>query len=236
MTGQLAGKRALITGSSHGVGLAAAHMFAAQGAEVVLHGNQNMADADQDPFEQEVVVDHDECNRPGTTLDGLSSLAPVFKKPEEGGTVTAGNASQLSDGASAVLDPAVLDGRLIAAGDDPASLGRETLAGLARDTGARSMVVAELQSYAADVSGRAAIFEERETTVAASLPSCSYFVRVVDLESGSLAAAATRYLDVRPEPGWFGVVRTRSSRRILSAAALGIWEDFGLPMEERHDR
>ena len=46
MTGQLAGKRALITGSSHGVGLAAAHMFAAQGAEVVLHGNQNMADAD----------------------------------------------------------------------------------------------------------------------------------------------------------------------------------------------
>lgn len=47
MTGQLAGKRALITGSSHGVGLAAAHMFAAQGAEVVLHGNQNMADADQ---------------------------------------------------------------------------------------------------------------------------------------------------------------------------------------------
>ena len=45
MTGRLAGKRALITGSSHGVGLAAAHMFAAQGAEVVLHGNQNMADA-----------------------------------------------------------------------------------------------------------------------------------------------------------------------------------------------
>lgn len=42
----LAGKRALITGSSHGVGLAAAHLFAAQGAEVVLHGNANMADAD----------------------------------------------------------------------------------------------------------------------------------------------------------------------------------------------
>jgi len=47
MAGQLAGKRALITGSSHGVGLAAAHLFAAQGAEVVLHGNQNMAGADQ---------------------------------------------------------------------------------------------------------------------------------------------------------------------------------------------
>ena len=46
MTGPLAGKRALITGSSHGVGRAAAILFAEQGAEVVLHGNQNMADAD----------------------------------------------------------------------------------------------------------------------------------------------------------------------------------------------
>ena len=46
MSGPLAGKRALITGSSHGVGLAAAHLFASQGAEVVLHGNQNMVDAD----------------------------------------------------------------------------------------------------------------------------------------------------------------------------------------------
>lgn len=43
----LAGKRALITGSSHGVGLACAHLFADQGAEVVLHGNANMADADK---------------------------------------------------------------------------------------------------------------------------------------------------------------------------------------------
>ncbi|WP_417477167.1 SDR family NAD(P)-dependent oxidoreductase [Maricaulis sp.] len=42
----LAGKRALITGSSHGVGLAAAKLFAEQGAEVVLHGNANMSDAD----------------------------------------------------------------------------------------------------------------------------------------------------------------------------------------------
>jgi acetyl-CoA acetyltransferase family protein len=58
---------------------------------------------DQEPFEQEVNVDRDECSRANTTLDGLSSLKPVFKKPEEGGTVTAGNASQLSDGASSTL-------------------------------------------------------------------------------------------------------------------------------------
>ena len=42
----------------------------------------------------------DECNRPSTTLEGLSKLPPAF---EENGTVTAGNASQLSDGASMTL-------------------------------------------------------------------------------------------------------------------------------------
>jgi acetyl-CoA acyltransferase len=53
--------------------------------------------------ETEVVegtVDRDECNRPNTTLDGLAGLGPAF---EEGGSVTAGNASQLSDGASMSL-------------------------------------------------------------------------------------------------------------------------------------
>lgn len=48
----------------------------------------------------EGTVDRDECNRPETTLDGLAKLRPAF---EEGGTVTAGNASQLSDGASMTL-------------------------------------------------------------------------------------------------------------------------------------
>ena len=42
----------------------------------------------------------DECNRPETTLEGLAKLPPAF---EENGTVTAGNASQLSDGASMTL-------------------------------------------------------------------------------------------------------------------------------------
>jgi acetyl-CoA C-acetyltransferase len=46
------------------------------------------------------VVDRDECNRPETTLDGLASLAPVRG---EGNFITAGNASQLSDGAAAVV-------------------------------------------------------------------------------------------------------------------------------------
>ncbi|MBN9532794.1 MAG: acetyl-CoA C-acyltransferase [Alphaproteobacteria bacterium] len=45
-------------------------------------------------------VDRDECNRPDTTLEGLSKLAPV-KGPDK--FITAGNASQLSDGAAAVV-------------------------------------------------------------------------------------------------------------------------------------
>ncbi len=48
----------------------------------------------------EGVVSRDECNRPSTTLEGLSGLKPVF---DENGSVTAGNASQLSDGASMTL-------------------------------------------------------------------------------------------------------------------------------------
>ena len=48
----------------------------------------------------ETTVDRDECNRPGTTIEGLAGLKPAF---EDDGTVTAGNASQLSDGASMTL-------------------------------------------------------------------------------------------------------------------------------------
>jgi acetyl-CoA acetyltransferase family protein len=48
---------------------------------------------------EEVLLTKDEGNRPGTTLEGLQSLKPVV----EGGGITAGNASQLSDGASACV-------------------------------------------------------------------------------------------------------------------------------------
>ena len=50
--------------------------------------------------ETEVEFSVDECPRPGTDLDGLSKLRPVFSAA---GTVTAGNASQMSDGAAAVV-------------------------------------------------------------------------------------------------------------------------------------
>jgi len=52
----------------------------------------------------DVCIEKDEGNRPSTTLEGLSALKPVFKNGiylKEGEYITAGNASQLSDGASA---------------------------------------------------------------------------------------------------------------------------------------
>ena len=53
---------------------------------------------------REVTLARDEGNRPNTTLTGLAALPPVA-----GDTITAGNASQLSDGAAAVV---VMDSRL----------------------------------------------------------------------------------------------------------------------------
>lgn len=54
---------------------------------------------------KEVTLEKDEGNRPDTNAEGLAGLKPVF----EGGVITAGNASQLSDGASACV---VMDSKL----------------------------------------------------------------------------------------------------------------------------
>ncbi len=50
-----------------------------------------------------LLFEHDEFIKPQTTLEVLATLRPAFKKAEEGGTVTAGNASGLNDGAAAML-------------------------------------------------------------------------------------------------------------------------------------
>ncbi|MEI9991294.1 MAG: acetyl-CoA C-acyltransferase [Rhizomicrobium sp.] len=58
----------------------------------------------------DVTVDHDEGNRPDTTLEGLKALKPVFsggQQVAQGKYITAGNASQFADGAAAVV---VMDG------------------------------------------------------------------------------------------------------------------------------
>ncbi len=52
------------------------------------------------PVETKIIFDKDEHIRPGTSVEGLGKLRPVFKP---NGSVTAGNSSPLSDGAAAVL-------------------------------------------------------------------------------------------------------------------------------------
>jgi len=69
-------------------------------AEEILPVTANMGIMDRETGEISFVdktLELDEGNRPGTTLEGLAGLKPVI----EGGVITAGNASQLSDGASA---------------------------------------------------------------------------------------------------------------------------------------
>jgi acetyl-CoA C-acetyltransferase len=61
---------------------------------------------------EDVVVDRDDCNRPSTTIESLAGLDPVFKDGQwvkEGRFITAGNSSQLSDGASACV---VMDSKI----------------------------------------------------------------------------------------------------------------------------
>ncbi|WP_299308993.1 acetyl-CoA C-acyltransferase [uncultured Croceicoccus sp.] len=53
-----------------------------------------------DVTQSDVTIAMDDCNRPNTTLEGLAKLDPVMG---EGHTITAGNASQLSDGSSAAV-------------------------------------------------------------------------------------------------------------------------------------
>ncbi len=62
--------------------------------------------ATRETSHEAVLVDRDDCNRPSTTLESLAALEPVWKDGQwvkQGRYVTAGNASQLSDGASACV-------------------------------------------------------------------------------------------------------------------------------------
>ncbi|MEE8079630.1 MAG: thiolase family protein [Pseudomonadales bacterium] len=71
--------------------------------EEIVPMNATMLKVDKETGDEsrvDVVVDKDDCNRPTTTLEALAGLAPAI---EEDGTVTAGNASQLSDGASMTM-------------------------------------------------------------------------------------------------------------------------------------
>jgi acetyl-CoA C-acetyltransferase len=73
-------------------------------AEAAIHGGRFKAEIVPVPVPQKKgqpkLVDTDEYPRPGTTVEALARLKPAFKK---NGTVTAGNASGINDGAAAVV-------------------------------------------------------------------------------------------------------------------------------------
>src|SRR5258705_10684827 len=89
---------------------------------------------------KEITLTRDEGPRPETTAEGLASIKPVF----EGKTISAGNASQLSDGASACvimsdkivakkgLNPLGIFRGFVAAGGEPDEMGGCPLAGISR--------------------------------------------------------------------------------------------------------
>ncbi len=75
----------------------------------IVSANANMGVMDKETKEisfHEVTIEKDECNRASTTLEGLAGLKPVLGEDK---VITAGNASQLSDGASASV---VMDAKL----------------------------------------------------------------------------------------------------------------------------
>jgi acetyl-CoA C-acetyltransferase len=81
----------------------AAAQQAGKFADEIVPMKTRMKQVNKETKEQtmvDCVVDRDECNRPETTLEGLAKLPPVMG---EGKFITAGNASQLSDGAAAVV-------------------------------------------------------------------------------------------------------------------------------------
>ncbi len=99
---------------------------------VAIEANRMIKDKESgDISYQQVTLAKDEGNRPQTTLEGLSGLNPVI----EGGSITAGNASQLSDGASACvlmeaglaqkkgLQPLGIYRGMAVAGNEPAEMG-----------------------------------------------------------------------------------------------------------------
>lgn len=82
----------------YGAAVAAGHL-----QDEIVPMTVTMKTVDRETKEEslvEVVQSKDECNRADTTLAGLATLKPAF---EEDGSVTAGNSSQLSDGASMTL-------------------------------------------------------------------------------------------------------------------------------------
>jgi len=107
LTDQHMGATAEVVAERFGVGREDQDAFAAESqrlAALAIERDHFRAQVVPVPVAQRrgdpVLVEHDEHPRPGTTADDLAGLRPAFR---EGGTVTAGNASGINDGAAAMV-------------------------------------------------------------------------------------------------------------------------------------
>lgn len=101
LTAELLGKFAGISREQQDAFALRSHQLAHQATIDKKFERELMAIEGHDATGAKILVKQDETIRPDTALDGLAALKPVFDP--RGGTVTAGSASQISDGASAML-------------------------------------------------------------------------------------------------------------------------------------
>ena len=69
---------------------------------IPMEVTKNVFPKDGEKYTEKLTLESDECNRPDTTIEALSQLNSVFTK-DGSGSVTAGNSSQFSDGASVTI-------------------------------------------------------------------------------------------------------------------------------------
>ena len=117
LTAEMLGKLNSVTREAQDEFALESHMRASRATETKAWANELIPTAGHDGEGAPQMVDYDEVIRPETTLEALNKLRPSFDP--RGGTVTAGNSSAISDGASAVL---------IMSSDRAADLGLKPLA------------------------------------------------------------------------------------------------------------
>ena len=101
-TGDIIAHRCKLTREAIDEFAASSHTKAAKAQEAARFADELLPVEIKGRKGQVTVFDHDEGVRADSTPEGLARLRPVFKKLEDGGVTTAGNASQISDGAAAV--------------------------------------------------------------------------------------------------------------------------------------
>ncbi len=134
LTAEMLGKVNAVSREAQDAFALESHMRAARATANKEWANELIPTAGHDADGAPLMVEVDEVVRPETTLEALAGLKPSFDP--KGGTVTAGNSSAISDGASAVLmmsaaraqelglKPLAKVRAIAAAGCDPAVMGR----------------------------------------------------------------------------------------------------------------